>query len=425
MARALKQSRDGSTRNAQQGWVLDTLLGLGGLDILHPESLATFEEYGYHHADLAMVSSMAKARSMLPWAWSEVASHVEQKARFYEEAGFNFTARDLYLRAAVLWGRAQYNFFADDPRKLSLRDRGLECAAAFARVSPSHVERIVLPFQGHHLFATVLFPDRRDTPSPLVILVPGMDMVKEDMYLLALRYFTCRGMAALAIDGPGQGESRSNGLKVGLTNYEEAVGALLDHLSTRPEIDSNHIGLWGVSMGSYWGMRCAAKEHRLGAVATALGCYGDMDRIFNRAQPNYKTNFMYMAGYDDEQAFDRELGTRMNLWDLGPEISCPVFMGIGEFDELTYLEDALTVFESIRAPKEIAVFGEEFHPLGGVVAEVFRFGAEWIERGLRGDFAAGRDGRRFMPRHGVVQRGDAKPPWWLASQRLEAREAPK
>jgi len=45
--------------------------------------------------------------------------------------------------------------------------------------------------------------------------------------------------------------------------------------------------------------------------------------------------YMYMAGYTNESAFDRDLKARMPLGDLVTHITRPVLMAIGEFDELT------------------------------------------------------------------------------------------
>jgi hypothetical protein len=62
------------------------------------------------------------------------------------------------------------------------------------------------------------------------------------------------------------------------------------------------------------------------------------------------------------------------------------------------------------------VYEDEFHPLGGVAAEVFRFGAEWLERALDGEFAEpGRDVRHYVHRDGGVTDGTAHPTWWLDS----------
>jgi cephalosporin-C deacetylase-like acetyl esterase len=187
---------------------------------------------------------------------------------------------------------------------------------------------------------------------------------------------------------------------------------MVDYLCSRPEVDRDRLGLWGMSMGSYWGLRCAALEPRLKAVATALGCYSDMRMLFDGAQPNFKRNYMFMSGYEDEDAFDRELAAHMNLWDLAPKITCAVLMAVGEFDELMNLSDAYKVYDMLAGPKELCVFEDEFHPLGGVAAELMSFGAEWLAHGVAGDFSPTRDERRFMRRSGEVCEGSAQPPWW-------------
>jgi cephalosporin-C deacetylase-like acetyl esterase len=209
------------------------------------------------------------------------------------------------------------------------------------------------------------------------------------------------------VQGPGQGESRSGGLTVDLGNYERAISRYIDHLATLPEVDPRRIGMFGISMSGYWGSRATATDHRhrppppttdhrLAALAVFEAVTGDFRTIFERAQPTFKNNYMYMVGYDDEDAFDRELAARMPLGDLVEQITCPVRYGIGEFDELTSLDQALDSFERIRAPKELRVHEDEFHPLGGVAAEVFRFGAEWLQRALDGHLAEpGRDVRHY------------------------------
>ena len=109
-----------------QRWILDTLTGMGGLDVLHPEAQATFERFGYNHTDLRRVFSVPKG-ALLTKSWTKTAKEVEGKAKFFESRGFNKTARDLYLRASILYGRAQYTFFRDDPRKTALHNKVVEC----------------------------------------------------------------------------------------------------------------------------------------------------------------------------------------------------------------------------------------------------------------------------------------------------------
>ena len=56
------------TRGRSQRWVLDTLLGTGGWEVLHPEAQGFFEELVYNHADAARVFGQVKSGAMFPKA---------------------------------------------------------------------------------------------------------------------------------------------------------------------------------------------------------------------------------------------------------------------------------------------------------------------------------------------------------------------
>lgn len=173
----------------------------------------------------------------------------------------------------------------------------------------------------------------------------------------------------------------------------------------------------GISMSGYWALRALANpDTLLRAAATFEAVSGDFETIFEAAQPSFKNNYMYMAGYTDEDAFDRDLKERMPLGDLVTRITRPVLMGIGEFDELTPVQNALATYERITAPKEMRVYENDFHPLGKYAAEVFAFGAEWVVRAVDGEFdQPGRDERHFMRDDGGVTEISADPQWWLGA----------
>ncbi|MDF3293040.1 alpha/beta hydrolase [Streptomyces silvisoli] len=417
-----------TTRSTGQTWALDIALAQGGFDALHPGAKGTLEQLGHDHTDFDKVFELVRSGAMLPKAWATVAGQAEERAAHHEQGGFTQTAADLYARAAVMWGRAQYSIFdAADPRKLAFREHANHCVERLGALRGGRVRRVVLDFEGQHIYALLHLPAGEVRNAPAVILGPGMDMIKEDYIYAAERYYTSRGMVALSIEGPGQGESRANGLTVDLTNYERAISRYIGHLASLPEVDPDRIGMFGISMSGYWGSRAAATDRRLAALAAFEAVTGDFATIFERAQPTFKNNYMFMSGYSDEEAFDRELVARMPLGDLVADITCPVLYGIGEFDELTQLEQALANYERVRAPKEIRVYENEFHPLGGVAAEIFRFGAEWVERALNGELAEpGRDVRHYVHRDGRTTDGTANPTWWLdtiPAQITEARRA--
>lgn len=403
-----------ATQRSGQRWVLDALVTLGGWDILHPEVRGFFEELGYYHSDVDRVFGKVGSTLHFARAWGTTAQEVERKARWAEERGFKGAARDFYARAMLLYGRAQYGFYGDDPRKRAFHQKLVHCFNKVADYDPTPFERVELPFEGKKLYAIFALPGG-DGPHPCVILGPGMDMFKEDWVAAMKRYFLPRGFACLSIDGPGQGESLLNGLKCTLDNYERAGSTFIDYLCTREEVDKDRIVLFGVSMGSYWGSRIAAHDERLKACATCMGCYGTMHVIFNVAQPNFKLNFMYMAGYEDEEKFDREVLAHMFLGDLVKKIKCPYLMAHGEFDELTPLDDAIATYERAAPPKEMWVYGNEYHPMGGVGSDFLSQGADWLLSMLEGNFTPDMDRRFFIEKDGTFSDKDVRPPWWSSA----------
>lgn len=407
-----------TARSEQQSWSLDIALAQGGFNALHPGAKGTLELLGHDHTDFDKVFALVHSGAMLPKAWAQIAGEAEARARHHDQHGFRRTASDLYLRAAVMYGRAQYSIFdSDDVRKAALRQRCDHCVERLADLRDNRVRRVELNFDGKTLFGLLHLPAGQVTNAPAVILGPGMDMIKEDYILAAERFYTNRGVVALSIEGPGQGQTRSLGLTVGLDNYERAIETYAGFLADLPEVDATRIGMFGISMSGYWALRAmASPDTRLRAAATFEAVSGDFETIFEAAQPSFKNNYMYMAGYTDEQAFDHQLKRRMPLGDLVTLITKPVLLGIGEFDELTPVENALATYERIAAPKEMRVYEGQFHPLGGVAAEVFAFGADWVLRAVDGEFdKPGRDERHYMRADGAATEGCADPQWWLGA----------
>jgi pimeloyl-ACP methyl ester carboxylesterase len=400
-----------TARSDGQSWILNTLLAASGYEVLHPESKHFLGEIGYDPVDFDRVLTGVKTGGQLPKAFGRVGAELESKAQWYEAQGMKRTARDMYLRASLMYGSASYSYPPGDSRRASFRVATNRGTANVIRLSDQRIVRLEVEFEGKNLYALLHLPAHTDGPIPLVLMLPGMDMYKEDWTKVAEEYYLPRGIAVLGVDGPGQGESYHHGLTVTLDNYERAISRLIDVVSDREEIDGDKIGLWGVSMGSYWGLRSAAHDKRIKAVATAMGCYGDMSTIFGKAQPGFKANFMRMSGYTDEAAFDAEIGSNMGVLPVVDKITVPVLMSYGEFDELSTIEETIDLFDHISSPKRLMVFEQEFHALGGVGAELIASASDWLIQALVGTGIEGTS-QAFVGRDGRIDSTSAVPPWW-------------
>jgi dipeptidyl aminopeptidase/acylaminoacyl peptidase len=172
-----------------------------------------------------------------------------------------------------------------------------------------------------------------------------------------------RGIAILAVDGPGQGETRERGIHCTATNYGDVGKLVCDHLVKRPEIDSERLGVMGSSMGSYWAPHVVAAEPRFKACAVSGVCLEPGQyAIFNMSSPTFKLNYMYMAGYDDEAAFD-EFAKTLTLKGVGAKITCPYMIVAGEDDEHCDMKFVDAFMSEIRGPKLLVVYEGEKHSI--------------------------------------------------------------
>src|SRR6185503_12426127 len=121
--------------------------------------------------------------------------------------------------------------------------------------------------------------------APVVILSDGLDGTKEEMFPCA-RALSARGIACLAVDGPGQGATlRIRGLAA-RHDSETWVGAAADYLEKRKDADAKRLGLWAASLGGYYAPRAAAFEKRVKACVAWAAIY-DYQAVWYR-RLNYK-----------------------------------------------------------------------------------------------------------------------------------------
>lgn len=363
-------------RRDNQQWILDLMVKQTG----------RVQNFGNDERD---VPPEVKSYRMIPRALAKQARHAEAIARAAELAGHVDTARLAYAKASNIYAHAQHAIFEDDNQeKIHLHAKHVECFDKVVALGDSPVELVEIPWEGVQIQARLhLLRDRRRAPT--VLFLPGMDMTKEMFPSPLTNPYLRRGMNVLSIDGPGQGMSNIRKIRVSDDNYERAASAAIDYLLTRPEVDPDQIAVVGTSFGSHWGIRLAALDHRIKALATTHAVYGSKTAIFEEASPRFKQVFMYMAGIHDEDEFD-EMAARMTTQGYGASIECPTLMVTGEYDPLAHLEATLDLFEEIQAPKELWVFEDEFHRVqareGIAGLELHLFLGDWISDALGGRF---------------------------------------
>ncbi len=363
-----------------QSWIFDNFLMLSDNEnVLHPGIMGARLERGYKMQDLQAVYSRVTGRRSFPKAWAKRAAVLEGMAQSAEDNGRTVTARQLYHRAALCFGRAQHLIpVHGDAKKVEWFAGLYRCFAKVIDYADGAMEKKSLEFAPGQQTHCILHRAPGDGPKPTILFLPGMDQVKEDVPNPYNNDYTIRGMNICSMDGPGQGECNANAVWQTESNYQQAASAVIDWLVTQPDVDPERIGLLGFSMGSRWGVQVGAHDPRIKAVCGQMANVGTFDMIFEQAQPNFKRIFMYMAGYSDEAEFDAFIDRMDHLPDVAKDLKVPHLLVAGDMDELCSPADIATFRENLAGPSELWLYEGVFHPMGEVSAEIYPGIADWL-----------------------------------------------
>ncbi len=365
---------------ADQGWIFDNFLMLSeNEDVLHPGIMGTRVGRGFAVQDLNAVYSKVTGRRSFPKAWKKRAAVLEKMAQEAESKGRLVTARRLYHRAALCFGRAQHlvpihrNPFKDEAYEALYRnyDKMIE-------LFDGQIEKTRPEFGDGQNAHAIFHKAPGDGPKPTVLILPGMDAIKEDVCNPFDNDYAQRGMNVLAMDGPGQGECNYNATWLTADNYQKAAEAAIDWLVARDDVDADRIGVMGMSMGSRWGVQVGAHDKRVKAVCGQMANVGTFDIIFEQAQPNFKRIFMYMTGYTDEAEFDEHMKTHDHLPDVAKNLDVPHLLVAGDMDELCTPDDIAHFRENLAGYSELWLYEGVFHPMGEVSSEIYPAMADWM-----------------------------------------------
>ncbi len=350
----------------EQRWILDQVIQTRGIDWDQGRTGKIIRNCGPAVEEpLAEVCSRIKKFVDISREFSQAAIGQEAQAQQAEAAGKQSEACNRYYIAACFYTNAMWAIFEDgNSQRIQWQEHKRACYDKFIQYADRPIERVELPYQGKKIQAILhLPPDRKAGEKvPCVMYIPGMDGVKEDNPASGDPFIE-KGFAVLALDGPGQGETREGGICCTASNYADAGKLAVDYLVQRPEIDTERLGVMASSMGSYWAPRVVAEEKRFKACAVSGVCMEPGHyAIFNMSSPTFKLNYMYMSGYDDEAGFD-EFCKTLSLRGVTAKITCPYMVAAGEDDEHCDMKFVYELMGEIPAPKLLYVFEGERHSI--------------------------------------------------------------
>jgi dienelactone hydrolase len=357
-------------RFIEQRWLIDNVIRANGIDWDQPRTTYLNAPLGLEaSADFVAIRQRVQKFADCSPAFQAAARRREARAREALDAGQKVTARENFLMAAVHWGAAQWPFDENNKPNLFCNERKRTCYQDYARLAAHRVEEVWIPFKGWKLPAWLhLPPGYTSGKLPLVVTIPGMDSFKEISVAMYGDRWLTRGIAVLALDGPGQYESAVLGIPVTVENWMATGGAVMNWLAKRPEVDIARVGVSGNSFGSFFSTVMVANEPRFKACAVTSpnlepGCH----TIFEEASPTFKQRFMYMAQISDEARFD-EFRQTLSWKGHAEKIRVPYLCVGGESDELAPIENVEQMFKAMKAPRQLVLYQDSRHAIGGVPA---------------------------------------------------------
>lgn len=200
------------------------------------------------------------------------------------------------------------------------------------------------------------------------------------------------GFIVLSFDLMGHGESRGYPLR--FPDIFDDVPSAVSYLARREEVDGEHIGVLGISLGGALALRAAAEDGRIRAVATLAAPYqleieGEMilkeaftlfsrtifglfreASLYNLLRPWFEAS----ARLEMESG---ELIGGIGVLESAPRIAPrPLLILNGSHDNIVPLAQAVRIYESARQPKCLL-------PLEGISHLTMLFSRDTLERAVR------------------------------------------
>lgn len=308
-------------------------------------------------------------------AWGPLARRVEEEAEAALARGERAEARRAFLRACTYYRAPLFMMGPQEPAFYAHWSKMQACFRQAAALFDPPIEPVQVPFQGKLLAGYAWQVDGSGRPRPTLVVAGGLETFAEDCYFMVGPAATARGYNAIAVDLPGQGLNPDQGLHFE-ARMGEAVGAVVDYVQARPDVDAGRTALFGFS----WGGHIAFQGARYVEGIRAMIANPPMPDVFRAAwaqQQGHKRRDLVTRAVFNQIAWRFGLKVSLRPGDLGRrlrkaygylrygkvnprEVRCPVLCLAGEGEAPITLTIARSCIEQLPHPQtKLIIFTRE------------------------------------------------------------------
>ena len=305
-------------------------------------------------------------------AWSARAAIHQELGNKAAAGGYNHSAAQHFTRAAVCYHFGKFLFVNDMAQMREAHRRAVECRNKALPYLDPPGERVAIDYEEKKLYGNLRKP-KGVAKAPIVVMCMGLDSAKEEMDDYENR-FLARGLAPLAVDGPGQGEAEYEIPICG--DYERAASVVVDWIEKRSDVDAKRVAMWGVSLGGYYAPRAAAFEKRFRACIALSGPF-EWAEIWD-ALPDLTRDTFRVRSHSATQAEARQKAAALTLREAAGRITCPLFIVAGRQDRLVPAAHAERLAKAVAGPVELLMVEDGGHNANNRPYRYRSRSADWL-----------------------------------------------